>query len=107
MSSGSHEITDRDQLMQILEARFEDNMHRHSGITWPDVLAKLARNAAAVKSLRAIEASGGEPDVIGGARGARDMAFCDCSAESPAGGGELRGRAGDTIIGHAHPPSPR
>jgi hypothetical protein len=32
-----------------------------------------------------MEATGGEPDVIGQDREARQYTFCDCSAESPIG----------------------
>jgi hypothetical protein len=74
----------RDELIEILKARFEKNMHRHRGIAWAAVQAKLERNLDAMKSLRAMEASGGEPDVIGDDKSGR-VTFCDCSAESPSG----------------------
>ena len=73
-----------DELIEILKARFEKNMHRHKGIAWAAVQAKLERNRNALKSLRAMEASGGEPDVIGDEKAGR-ITFCDCSAESPMG----------------------
>ncbi len=71
-----------DELIEILKARFEKNMQRHRGITWAAVQAKLERNPDALKSLRAMEASGGEPDVIDQSG---QLTFCDCSRESPAG----------------------
>jgi hypothetical protein len=74
---------DRDRLLQTLQARFESNVQRHKGIAWKDVQARLAQDAAAWKALAAMEASGGEPDVIGAEAGA--LLFCDCSPESPAG----------------------
>lgn len=74
----------RDDLIQLLETRFEKNMHRHKGIAWAAVQARLDRNATALKSLRVMEASGGEPDVIGEDK-SRRVTFCDCSAESPSG----------------------
>lgn len=58
-------VKEREQLLQVLKARFEKNMKRHKGIEWPGVLARLAENAAALKSLAEMEASGGEPDIIG------------------------------------------
>ena len=76
--------TERDKLMQILKARFEKNMHRHKGIKWATVEARLERNPDALKSLAAMEESGGEPDVIGSDKSGK-VTFCDCSAESPAG----------------------
>ncbi len=75
---------ERDELIETLKARFEKNMHRHRGIAWPAVQARLERNPDALESLHAMEASGGEPDVIGGSESA-EITFCDCSAESPSG----------------------
>lgn len=76
-------IQDRQKLLQILEARFEKNMKRHKGIAWADVLARLEGNAAALKSLGEMEATGGEPDVTG--RDKSHFIFCDCAAETPSG----------------------
>ena len=75
--------SDRDKLIAALKARFEKNMHRHRGIAWAAVEARLDGNPDALKSLHAMEASGGEPDVIGDDSG--HITFCDCSAESPSG----------------------
>ena len=75
---------ERDELLKTLRARFEKHMHRHPGITWAAVQARLERAPDALESLRAMEASGGEPDVIGGDASGH-VTFCDCSAESPAG----------------------
>ncbi len=76
---------ERDELLQTLQARFEKNMHRHVGIAWAQVRAKLEGNTNALKSLRAMEATGGEPDVIGQDKATGHFIFCDCCAESPAG----------------------
>src|SRR3954452_6432861 len=73
----------RDSLLQALKARFEKNMHRHKGIAWVEVQARLESSPNALKSLRAMEETGGEPDVIGKKTGT--ITFCDCSPESPAG----------------------
>lgn len=75
---------DRDKLFEVLKARFDKNVHRHGGLTWTAVQARLERNPDALKSLRAMEASGGEPDVIGDDESGT-ITFCDCAAESPAG----------------------
>ncbi|TWO73114.1 DUF4256 domain-containing protein [Caenimonas sedimenti] len=74
-----------DPLLEILQARFEKNMHRHAGMAWADVGARLEANPTALTSLRAMEASGGEPDVIGRDSKPARFTFCDCSAQSPAG----------------------
>ena len=71
-------------LLQTLKARFEKNMHRHAEIAWANVQAKLERNLGALKSLQEMEATGGEPDVIG-EEDLGHFIFCDCSPESPIG----------------------
>ncbi|HYD76377.1 MAG TPA: DUF4256 domain-containing protein [Ramlibacter sp.] len=76
---------ERDDLLATLKARFEQNMQRHRGIAWADVLQRLQSNANALKALRAMEATGGEPDVIGFDKASGTFTFCDCSLESPAG----------------------
>jgi hypothetical protein len=76
---------ERDALLQALKARFEKNMHRHKGIVWADVQARLESNHSALKSLHAMETTGGEPDVIGWDKETGRFTFCDCSPESPAG----------------------
>jgi hypothetical protein len=73
-----------DELMETLKARFEKHMHRHKGIAWGAVQARLERNPDALKALRAMEASGGEPDVIGEDKSGH-LTFCDCAVESPSG----------------------
>ena len=76
---------EREELLQALKARFEKNMHRHKGVAWANVQAKLEGNPDALRSLREMELTGGEPDVIGHDREAGHFTFCDCSAESPIG----------------------
>ena len=75
---------DRDRLIATLKARFDKHMPRHKGVAWTEVQARLERNPAALESLRAMEASGGEPDVIELDKSGQ-ITFCDCSAESPSG----------------------
>ena len=76
--------SERDELIETLKARFEKNMHRHRGLAWAAVQAKLERKVDALRPLRVMEASGGEPDVIGD-DDSDSITFCDCSAESPSG----------------------
>ncbi len=73
---------EKDDLIELLKARFEKNMPRHTGIKWAAVYARLERNPKALKSLQAMESTGGEPDVID-ADDSGQITFCDCSAESP------------------------
>jgi len=76
---------ERKQLLQTLKQRFEENMGRHEGVAWARVAAKLERNPGALESIREMEATGGEPDVIVRGEETKHITFCDCSAESPAG----------------------
>jgi hypothetical protein len=74
---------ERDELLRTLKDRFEKNVRRHEGIAWADVQARLDADPDALRSLAEMEASGGEPDVIGADAGR--ITFCDCSPESPSG----------------------
>lgn len=76
---------DRDELLNILKARFEKNMSRHKGLEWAKVHAKLEANPGKLWSLNEMEASGGEPDVVGYDKKTGEYIFYDCSAESPKG----------------------
>jgi hypothetical protein len=74
-----------DELLAELESRFEENMNRHKGVTWAAVEQRLIKDPAALKSLAAMEASGGEPDVIGQDKKTGEIVFWDCSPQSPDG----------------------
>ena len=72
-------------LLNTLEDRFEKNKQRHTGIKWEDVNAKLLKMPEKLISLKAMEDTGGEPDVIGYDAATGEYIFCDCSAETPEG----------------------
>lgn len=74
-----------ENLLQILQERFEQFPHRHKGMQWTGVEARLQNHAKALKVLRAMENSGGEPDVVHFDRKSGIYTFMDCSIESPAG----------------------
>lgn len=76
---------ERDTLLKTLEARFRKHAARHRGIAWPDVLARLDGPPSVLKSLHAMESTGGEPDVVSRDAETGHILFCDCAAESPAG----------------------
>jgi hypothetical protein len=76
---------EREELLRTLEARFEENMHRHEGLAWSAVEARLADHPEALEALREMERTGGEPDVVGRDGKKGPYTFCDCSAESPKG----------------------
>jgi hypothetical protein len=75
----------RDALLRSLRRRFDDNMRRHHAVTWDDVVARLQADPTALRSLGEMEATGGEPDVIGRDEASGRCVFCDCSPESPPG----------------------
>lgn len=70
-------------LLKILEARFEKNKERHKGLKWAAVESRLAKKADKLWSLNEMEATGGEPDVIGFDKKSDEFIFADCSVETP------------------------
>lgn len=76
---------ERDDLLNTLRVRFEQNPARHEGLAWDTVQARLERTPSALEVLARMESTGGEPDVIGYDKAADRYMLCDCSAESPAG----------------------
>ena len=75
----------RDELLNTSKARFEKNIHRHNGLEWAKVLAKLEANTEKLWSLSEMERTGGEPDVVGHDKETGEYIFYDCSPESPKG----------------------
>ena len=75
----------REELLRTLKTRFEKNMNRHEGLEWAEVQAKLEANTEELWSLKEMERTGGEPDVVGQDKGTGEYVFFDCSAESPKG----------------------
>jgi Protein of unknown function (DUF4256) len=77
--------TERQRLLQVLRERFEQHTRRHPNVAWATVEARLHERVVALGPLNAMEASGGEPDVIEFNASGGAIVFCDCAAESPAG----------------------
>lgn len=75
----------REGLLKTLKTRFEKNLSRHAGLEWADVQAKLEANPEKLWPLHEMEATGGEPDVVGYDSKTGEYIFYDCSAESPKG----------------------
>jgi hypothetical protein len=78
-----------EELLRTLQLRFENNMNRHEGLEWAKIRARLeaqaGNSADKLRSLNAMESTGGEPDVVGYDEKTGEYVFYDCSAESPAG----------------------
>lgn len=72
-------------LLNTLKTRFEKNMNRHKGLEWGPVQARLEANPEKLWSLREMEYTGGEPDVVGQDTATGEYIFFDCAAESPNG----------------------
>ncbi|QSB09221.1 DUF4256 domain-containing protein [Lysinibacillus fusiformis] len=75
----------REELINTLQARFEKNTSRHEGLDWANVQAKLEAKMEKLWSLHEMEATGGEPDVVGYDANTDEFIFYDCSVESPKG----------------------
>lgn len=75
----------RDELLGALKARFEKNMNRHGGLAWGRIETRLKADPEKLWSLHEMEATGGEPDVVGHDEKTGEYLFFDCSAESPKG----------------------
>jgi Protein of unknown function (DUF4256) len=76
---------DREELLEELKTRFEENMDRHKDLDWAKVQAKLEANTEKLWSLSEMERTGGEPDVVGFDKSTGEFIFYDCSPESPKG----------------------
>ncbi len=76
---------ERNAFIETLKKRFEENTHRHKGIKWADVEAKLRNAPGKLTSLFTMESTGGEPDVTAFDKKTGEFVFVDCSPESPKG----------------------
>lgn len=74
-----------EELINTLQVRFEKNTSRHEGLDWANVQARLEANREKLWSLHEMEATGGEPDVVGYDANTDEFIFYDCSVESPKG----------------------
>lgn len=87
METTSRTLTtdESEEQLQVLKARFDKHMNRHSKLNWPDLYARLKANPDKLWSLSEMERTGGEPDVVGHDPETGEYFFIDCSAESPKG----------------------
>ena len=72
-----------DELLTVLQDRFDKNMSRHVKLKWSEVRARLMKHPEKLWSLREMEDSGGEPDVVGQDAKTGEYLFIDCAAETP------------------------
>jgi hypothetical protein len=71
------------ELLAILQARFQQNLHRHKGVDWKKLETKLRSQADKCRTLFEMERSGGEPDVAAYDAKTDLYTFMDCAVESP------------------------
>jgi hypothetical protein len=78
---------ERTKLLATLKSRFDKNPHRHKGLTWPPIAAKLEASPDKLWSLAEMENTDGEPDVVvlpSVTNATDEIVFIDCSPQSPA-----------------------
>ncbi len=73
----------REELLGVLQGRFEKNLKRHAGLEWTKVKARLEASPGKLWSLLEMERTGGEPDVVGLDKKTGGFLFVDCAAQSP------------------------
>lgn len=74
-----------EELLATLKGRFEQYPQRHQGLQWAAIEDKLLAHPSRLWSIDQMEATGGEPDVIGLDKATDQYIFFDCAAESPKG----------------------
>ena len=74
-----------EELLRVLEVRFEKNRNIHKGLEWAKVQSKLEINTEKLWTLNEMENTGGAPDVVGQDKKTGEYIFYDCSEESPKG----------------------
>lgn len=77
--------TQREDLLNKLQTRFEHHMERHAGVEWAKVRARLDSKPDCLWSLHLMEDTGGEPDVVGVDKKTGEITFYDCAPQSPKG----------------------
>jgi hypothetical protein len=74
---------EQEELIKKLKSRFEKNSKLHKGIEWSKVETRLKAKPDKLAVLAEMEATGGEPDVVGIDKKSGEIIFYDCAAESP------------------------
>jgi Protein of unknown function (DUF4256) len=72
-----------EELLGVLQARFEKNRQRHARVDWAKVRARLEAKPDKLWSLGEMERTGGDPDVVGQDKKTGEFLFIDCAAQSP------------------------
>lgn len=83
MPNASLSKKQRDEILKVLQTRFEKQMKLHKGLEWSKVQARLEGSTQKLWSLSEMERTGGEPDVVEFDKKSGEYVFYDCAAESP------------------------
>ncbi|WKY46581.1 DUF4256 domain-containing protein [Eubacteriaceae bacterium ES3] len=75
----------QNELLEVLEKRFNNNMNRHPKAKWSEILAIISMDAAKLQILFKMEESGGEPDLVKFTEVEEQYYFVDCCTQSPEG----------------------
>jgi len=78
-------VKQQEDLLRVLQARFEKHRHRHPDLDWTSLQSKLEATPEKLWSLNEMEKTGGEPDVVAFDEKNGEYLFFDCAAESPSG----------------------
>src|SRR5699024_3830324 len=76
-------VSQKETLLETLETRFKENMHRRVGLKWAVVYEKLKANTDKLWALHKMEETGGEPDVVEYDEEKSVYVFYDCCKETP------------------------
>lgn len=74
-----------ESLLELLEKRFRQNAHRHPTLEWDQWRSVLVKNNACIETAKAMEESGGEPDIVDFNRSENRFGLVDCAKETPKG----------------------
>lgn len=75
----------KEELLKVLEQRFEANPHRHRDVSWKQVQDRLKGQTKKIETLLQMELTDGEPDVISRDPKSGVITFVDCALQSPKG----------------------
>lgn len=78
-------MIERQDLLKLLEERFEKNQDNYPNLTWEKIQTKLEEQSEVLAALSKMEETGGEPAVVGLTEGETGVLFFDCSIETPKG----------------------
>lgn len=73
------------EVIENIKKRSELRISKIGGLSWDQVLLKIKSNTGGLKSLLAMEETGGEPAFVWIDNETDKLVFCDCSKETPIG----------------------